>query len=320
MFYLLFYEKRNCFFRPSTEKRRVVFYIMDGVKEKPLILDGKKVSRLIREELKDRVVTLRRNGIVPKLAIVLVGEYEPSLIYVTNKERACRSTGIEVETFRLGADVEESTVVEIINRCNEDRKIHGIILQLPLPGHLDKDRLLEVIKPEKDVDGLTPVNLGKLAAGKPRFIPATPSGIVELLIRYSISPKGRRVVIVGRGELVGKPLANLLLMKGERGDATVTVCHSQTLDLKSVCRAAEILVVAAGKPGLIKADMVSEGAVVVDAGIHRTEQGIIGDVDFDSVAKVAGAITPVPGGVGPMTVAMLLYNTVEAADGSGDGN
>lgn len=293
---------------------------MNVGKEKPLILDGKKVSRLIREELKDRVVTLRKNGIVPKLAIVLVGEYEPSLIYVTNKERACRSTGIEVETFRLGANVEESRVVEIINRCNEDRNIHGIILQLPLPGHLDKDKLLEVIKPEKDVDGLTPVNLGKLAAGKPRFIPATPSGIVELLLRYSISPKGRRVVIVGRGELVGKPLANLLLMKGERGDATVTVCHSQTLDLKSICRAGEILIVAAGKPGLIKGDMVSQGAVVVDAGIHRTEQGIVGDVDFESVAKVAGAITPVPGGVGPMTVAMLLYNTVEAADGSGNGN
>jgi len=293
---------------------------MDVFKVKPLILDGKKVSHIVQDELKVKVASLRNKGVVPKLAIVIAGEYAPSLIYVANKERACRSVGIEVETFRFRADVEQTLVQETIERCNEDRRIHGIILQLPLPAHLDKDKLFDLVDPNKDVDGLTAVNLGRLAGGKPKFVPATPRGIVELLMRYAISPRGRRVVIVGRGELVGKPLANLLLMKGERGDATVTVCHSQTPDLKSVCLDAEILIVAAGKPGLIKGDMVAPGAVVIDAGIHRTEQGLVGDVDFNSVAKVAGAITPVPGGVGPMTVAMLLCNTVEAADGSGAGN
>ncbi|MGQ9679123.1 MAG: bifunctional 5,10-methylenetetrahydrofolate dehydrogenase/5,10-methenyltetrahydrofolate cyclohydrolase, partial [bacterium] len=206
-----------------------------------MILDGKKISQVIRGELKEKAMALRSRGLVPKLAIVLVGNHEPSIIYVANKEKACHATGIDVKIFRLSANAEESMIIDIISRCNEDENIHGIILQLPLPENLDKDKLLPFIDPEKDVDGLTPENLGRLTLGKPKFVPATPAGIIELLTRYSISPRGRRVVIVGRGELVGKPLANLLLMKGERGDATVTVFHSMTPNLASVCREAEIL-------------------------------------------------------------------------------
>jgi methylenetetrahydrofolate dehydrogenase (NADP+)/methenyltetrahydrofolate cyclohydrolase len=213
----------------------------------------------------------------------------------------------------LPATAQADEVSDIIVRLNNDRRCHGIILQLPLPRHLPGEALIEMIDPEKDVDGLTPTNLGRLMAGRPGFVPATPAGIVELLVRYSIPIAGRRVVIVGRGELVGKPLANLLLLRGERGDATVTVCHTQTKDLSRFCLDAEILIVAAGRPGLITGAMVSSGVVVIDAGINRTENGIVGDVDFESVAAKARAISPVPGGVGPMTVAMLLANTVQAA-------
>ncbi len=280
---------------------------------RPVILDGRRVAKVIREELSQKVVELRKRGIYPKLEIILVGNYPPSLIYVSSKEKACREIGVAVETVRLNADVGEEEVVEAIVGGNEDKTVHGIILQLPLPAHLNQSRLLELISPDKDVDGLTPVNLGRLMAGKPKFVPATPSGIVELLVRYSVPIAGRRVVIVGRGELVGKPLANLLLLRGERGDATVTVCHSKTTDLTEVVKGAEILIVAAGKPGLITGEMVREGAVVVDAGINRTEKGIVGDVDFESVSVKTQAITPVPGGVGPMTVAMLLFNLIMAA-------
>lgn len=285
-----------------------------------LILDGKRISQIVRSELKERVMRLKSKGLVPKLAIILVGEDEPSIIYVANKEKACRAIGIEVNIFRLSAHTDESMIIDIINQCNEDKNIHGIIMQLPLPENLDKDKLLSYIDPEKDVDGLTPVNLGRLLLGKPKFVPATPAGIIELLARYSISFRGRRVVIVGRGELVGKPLANLLLRKGERGDATVTVCHRLTSNLASVCREAEILIAAAGKPRLINGNMITPGTVVVDVGINRTKDGIVGDVDFESVMRVAGAVTPVPGGVGPMTVAMLLANTIRAAERGINGN
>lgn len=290
------------------------------VKGGVLILDGKRISQIVRSELKVRVRRLRSKRLVPKLAIVLVGDDEPSIVYVANKEKACHAIGIEVDIFRLGANADESMIIDIISRCNDDKNIHGIILQLPLPENLDKDKLLSFIDPEKDVDGLTPVNLGRLLLSKPKFVPATPAGIIELLARYSISFRGRRVVIVGRGEVVGKPLANLLLMKGERGDATVTVCHRLTPNLASVCREAEILIVAAGKPRLINGNMITPGTVVVDAGINPTKDGIVGDVDFESVMRVAGAVTPVPGGVGPMTVAMLLANTVQAAEGCINGN
>ncbi len=281
--------------------------------QETLILDGKKVARAIRNELSKKVADLKSKGVFPKLTIVLVGNDPPSLIYVANKEKACQQIGVEVEKFHLAADVSREMVKEAICRCNDDKGVHGIILQLPLPGHLDADELIETINPEKDVDGLTAANLGRLLQGRPRYIPATPAGIIELLGRYSITTAGRHVVIVGRGELVGKPLANLLLFKGERGDATVTVCHSKTPNLAAICRSAEILIVAAGKPGLINDSMVNMETVVVDAGINRTENGIVGDVDFNRVAPKVRAITPVPGGVGPMTVAMLLSNTVQAA-------
>ncbi len=279
---------------------------------KVLILDGKKTAQTIRTELKDEVRKLQSKGINPKLAIILIGNHPPSLIYVANKQKSCRKIGISVETFHLPEQTDQQSVVEVINRLNADRNVHGIILQLPLPGHLNKDALLELIAPDKDVDGLTPTNLGRLLIGRPLFIPATPAGIIELLSRYLIPISGRRVVIVGRGELVGKPLASLLLLQGTRGDATITVCHSKTKDLSSICNTAEILIVAVGKPGLITGDMVKENAVVVDAGINRTDKGICGDVDFETVGEKAAAITPVPGGVGPMTVAMLLMNTILA--------
>lgn len=280
---------------------------------KPLILDGKKTAQTIQEELNRDVAELKGKGINPKLVIILVGKNPASLIYVNSKEKACRKIGIEVETVRLPESASVDEVADAIVKSNGDKAVHGIVLQLPLPSHLNEFSFIELIEPEKDVDGLTPVNLGRLVAGKSKFVPATPAGIVELLVRNSIPISGRRVVIVGRGELVGKPLANLLLLRGERGDATVTVCHSKTPDLAMFCREAEILIVATGKPGLVTGDMVTEGVVVVDAGINRTENGIVGDVEFDSVAVKAGAITPVPGGVGPMTVAMLLFNVVKAA-------
>lgn len=280
---------------------------------KPLILDGKKTAQAIQEELTQDVRDLKERGVTPKLLIILVGNNPASVIYVNNKERACRKIGVEVETVRLPENAKANQVAEAIVKANEDKNVHGIILQLPLPSHLNEFSLVELIKPEKDVDGLTAVNLGRLMLGKPNFVPATPRGIVELLLRNSIPIARRRVVIVGRGELVGKPLANLLLLRGERGDATVTVCHSKTEDLAMFCQKAEILIVAAGRPGLITGDMVSDGVVVIDAGINRTEKGIVGDVEFDSVAVKAEAITPVPGGVGPMTVAMLLSNVIKAA-------
>ncbi|MEO0070670.1 MAG: bifunctional 5,10-methylenetetrahydrofolate dehydrogenase/5,10-methenyltetrahydrofolate cyclohydrolase [candidate division WOR-3 bacterium] len=283
---------------------------------KPLILDGKKTAQAIQEELTRDLRDLKERGVTPKLLIILVGNNPASVIYVNNKERACRKIGVEVETVRLSENAKANEVADTIVKANEDKNVHGIILQLPLPSHLNEFSLVELIKPEKDVDGLTSVNLGRLMLGKPNFVPATPRGIVELLVRNSIPIARRRVVIVGRGELVGKPLANLLLLHGERGDATVTVCHSKTEDLGMICQEAEILIVAAGRPGLITGDMVSDGVVVVDAGINRTEKGIVGDVEFDSVAVKAQAITPVPGGVGPMTVAMLLANVIKAAKSS----
>lgn len=286
-----------------------------------LILNGKLIADQIKNELSTRVTSLKARGITPKLSIIMVGSYAPSLIYVANKEKACRQIGIESEVIHLPDQTEQRQVADLLSRLNSDPAVHGIILQLPVPRHISSDFLLEMIAPNKDVDGLTPTNLGRLLAGNPGFIPATPAGIVELLRRYSIETTGKRTVIIGRGLLVGKPLANLLLLRGQQGDATVIVAHSQTKDLASICRMAEILIVAVGKPGIITGEMVSEGVVVVDAGINRTPQGIIGDVEFETVIRKSSAITPVPGGVGPMTVAMLLSNTVLAAEmNSGLGN
>jgi methylenetetrahydrofolate dehydrogenase (NADP+)/methenyltetrahydrofolate cyclohydrolase len=278
------------------------------------IIDGKLVAREIRRELSGRVNSLKAAGIVPRLGIVLVGDFAPSEIYVRSKERAGARLGIEVLTTRLSAMTSFAALSRVISALNNDETVHGLIVQMPLPGHLDEAAALELIRPDKDVDGLTPTSLGRLMAGEPGFLPATPAGIVELLSRRGFETAGRHVVIVGRSRLVGKPLANLLLLKGSRGDATVTVCHSRTPSLVEVCLSADILVVAAGRAGLVTSEMVRPGAVVVDVGTNRTEDGLVGDVDFATVSRRAAALTPVPGGVGPMTVVMLLANTVRAAE------
>ncbi len=279
-----------------------------------LILDGRACSQQVRAELALRVQALRQRGIVPSLRILLAGGFAPSQVYVRNKEKAGRAVGIEVAVLRVSADVTQNELLRRIDEWNHDPSVHGIILQLPLPAGLAEEELLASVRPEKDADGLTPESLGRLLAGRPFLTPATPSGIIELLRRNAVRIAGRRVVIVGRGNLVGKPLANMLLLRGENGDATVTVCHSVTSDLAAVCRTAEILVVAVGRPGLVNGEMVSEGVVVVDAGTNSVNGRLVGDVDFATVAPKAAAITPVPGGVGPMTVAMLLANVVKAAE------
>jgi len=280
----------------------------------PHILDGKALAKVIRRELALRVQNLLARGVVPGLRILLVGDDPASQVYVASKEKASARIGIKARVERLPAGSGFADVAGTIAAWNQEPAVHGFIVQLPLPKGIDAHAVLQLISPAKDVDGLSPASLGALASGRPGFMPATPSGIIELLLRNGIGVSGKRVVIVGRGELVGKPLAGMLLLKGERGDATVTVCHSRTPDLSKVCRTADILVVAAGRAHLITEDMVSPGVVVVDAGTNSVNGKLVGDVDFESVTRKAAAITPVPGGVGPMTVAMLLANTVKAAE------
>ena len=283
---------------------------------KPLLLDGKAAAKAVRADLARRVASLEARGVRPGLRILLVGSDPASCVYVASKVKASAKVGIDACVERLPDNAVFEHVARIVESWNRDPAVHGFIVQLPLPGGLDANAVLKLVGPAKDVDGLSPASLGALASGRPMFMPATPSGIIELLLRNGITISGKRVVIVGRGELVGRPLASMLLLRGDRGDATVTVCHSRTPDLGSVCRTAEILVVAVGRPGLITGEMVSEGVVVVDAGTNSVGGKLVGDVDFDTVAAKASAITPVPGGVGPMTVAMLLANTVRAAESS----
>jgi methylenetetrahydrofolate dehydrogenase (NADP+)/methenyltetrahydrofolate cyclohydrolase len=285
------------------------------------LLDGKKLSDLIKSELTTEVTALKQKGIVPKLGVILVGNFPPSLIYVKSKENSCRKVGIETETLRLEQETKLETVLKILDEWNNDEKLHGILVQMPLPDQISQDEVLARINPKKDVDGLTPINFGKLLTSEPYFYPCTPLGIIELLKANDIEIQGKHVVIVGRGGLVGKPLANMLLQKNSvRGNATVTVCHTKTKDIGEMTRQGDILVVAIGSPKFLKADMVKQGVVIVDAGTNRVEvngvQKLIGDVDFEEVEKFASAITPVPGGVGPMTVAMLLKNTVKSAKNS----
>lgn len=280
-----------------------------------MILDGRAAARAVRAEVRERVVALERRGVEVGLGIVLAGDYPPSQVYVASKEKAGARVGIRVTVGRLPADTTTDAVAGLVRAWNSDPGIHGIVVQMPLPEQVEPGPMLELVDPGKDVDGLTPTSLGRLVGGRPSFLPATPAGVVELLARNGIAIPGKRVVVLGRSELVGKPLANILLLKGARGDATVTVCHSRTPELGAVCREADILVAAVGRPGLVTREMVKPGAVVVDVGITRTDDGLKGDVAFDEVAEVASAITPVPGGVGPMTVAMLLRNTVQAAEG-----
>lgn len=276
------------------------------------LLDGAATAAQIREELKPRVQNLREAGIIPKLSVVLIGDDPASHTYVRMKAKACRSVGIDSETFALPQDTTQQEAEALIDRLNADDNVHGILVQHPVPKHLDEIRLLNRLSPDKDVDGISPASLGALVAGVAKFISCTPLGIVELLDRYHIPIEGQRAVVVGRSIILGKPLALLLLQR----NATVTVCHTRTRDLPSITREADILVAACGRAELITGDMIRPGAVVVDAGYNRVEgrSGDVGDVHFESASQVASYITPVPGGVGPMTIAMLLSNTVRAAE------
>jgi methylenetetrahydrofolate dehydrogenase (NADP+)/methenyltetrahydrofolate cyclohydrolase len=278
------------------------------------ILDGKAVAAQIRSEVSDRVRALNERGITPGLAAVLVGEDQASRIYVGQKHKACADVGIRSEQIDLPAYVTEHELLATIRRLNRDPDIHGIIVQLPLPSHLRELEIQRAVGPEKDVDGLHPLNIGMMLRQGPCFLPATPYGIVELMLRCDVPVEGAEVCIVGYGELVGAPLSVMLTQDSIRGNATVVSTHIKTKDLAAHTRAADIVVVAAGVPHLLRGDMVKPGATVIDVGVHRTPDGLIGDVAFDEVVEVAGAITPVPGGVGPMTVAMLLVNTVQAAE------
>ena len=284
------------------------------------ILDGAPIADAIRAEVAEGVQRHRAAGRQPGLAVVIVGDNPASQVYVKAKGKACAEAGMHSETVRLPEHTTEAELLATVARLNGDPRIHGFLVQLPLPKHINSERVLNRIDPRKDVDGFHPVNVGKLVIGDPTALkPATPFGVQEMLLRSGIDPKGSNTVIVGRSNIVGKPMANLLIQPGRGGDATVTVCHSKSRDLPAVCRSADLLIVAMGKAEFVTADMVRPGAVVVDVGINRVEDSsqpkgyrIVGDVAFEPVAQVASAITPVPGGVGMMTIAMLLRNTLQA--------
>lgn len=282
------------------------------------LIDGKQVSTAIREEVRDRVAVIAKER-KPTIALVRVGDDPASTFYVNSKTKATAFCGMESRNIILSEETEEAELLDIIAGLNEDRNVDGILLQLPVPPHIDSDRAIEAIDPHKDVDGFHPESLGLLASGRPRFIPCTPLGIHEMMRRYDVETSGKRVAIVGRSLIVGKPMAMLLSNKGPGGDATVTLCHSRTRDIGEVTRNSDIVIAAIGVPGFVTADMVSDGAVVFDVGINRVDDPsakkgyrVVGDVDFDAVAPKCSLITPVPGGVGLMTVAMLMANTLRA--------
>jgi methylenetetrahydrofolate dehydrogenase (NADP+)/methenyltetrahydrofolate cyclohydrolase len=284
------------------------------------IISGTEVAREIREELKREVAELKeKHNVTPGLVTILVGEDPASVSYVTAKQKTSHELGFYSIQDNQPADMAEDELLKLIDKYNTDPKIHGILVQLPLPKHIDEGKVLYAIDPRKDVDGFHPVNVGKLMIGEPDYLPCTPAGIQQLLIRSGAKIEGAEVVVVGRSNIVGKPIANILLQKREGANATVTVCHTRTKDMASHTRRADILIVAAGKPKAITADMVREGTVVIDVGVNRigkTPEGkaiLCGDVDFEAVREKASAITPVPGGVGPMTITMLMMNTVKAA-------
>ena len=279
------------------------------------VIDGKAVAARVRAEVAEGVAEFAaQHGRPPGLATILIGEDPGSAIYVASKQKVSAEVGIRGFDHRLAADVSRDEVVELIERLNADPEVSGILCQLPVPDHLDGVELTGLIDPRKDVDGLHPLNVGLMVRGEPSFPPATPYGIVELLLRSGVELEGAEIVVAGYGDLVGAPLSILLAQDWIRGNATVTVCHVKTRDLAEHTRRADILVAATGRPQLVTADMIKPGAVVVDVGVHRTEHGLVGDVAFDEVKEVAGMITPVPGGVGPMTTAMLLLNTISAAE------
>lgn len=282
------------------------------------IIDGKRVAAELKARIAGEVKALAAEGIVPGLGVVLVGEDPASVSYVTGKEKACAEAGIASFHRHLGADARMEELLSVVREFNTDPRVNGILVQLPLPSRLDEREVVAAISPEKDVDGFTPINVGRMLLEEPCFLPCTPHGVIELISRTGIRSSGANAVIVGRSNIVGKPLANLMARKSF--NATVTLCHSGTVDLASYCRKADILVACAGKPGLITGDMVKPGACVIDVGVNRVSDPssakgyrLVGDVDFETASKVAGWITPVPGGVGPMTITMLLANTVQAA-------
>ena len=276
------------------------------------IIDGKVISAQIREEIAEKVKEYNaKTGKLPGLAVVIVGENPASQVYVRNKKKACEQVGFNSWVYEMPESTTQDELNALIDKLNEEADVHGILVQLPLPKHLDEEQVILRIKPEKDVDAFHPTNVGRITIGNPKFLPCTPAGIMELLHRSNIEISGKECVVIGRSNIVGKPMALLLLAE----NGTVTVCHSKTRDLKEVCKRADILVVAIGKADFVKAGMVKEGAVVIDVGMNRNAEGkLTGDVDFASVSEVASYITPVPGGVGPMTITMLLQNTLRAAE------
>lgn len=272
------------------------------------LIDGKKISREIKDELREKAAQMKARGEERCLAVIQVGNDPASAVYVKNKKKACEYVGIRSLSYELPEETEEERLLEVIGELNRRPDVNGILVQLPLPEHIDEEKILLAIAPEKDVDGFHPVNVGNLSIGRPSYVSCTPAGVIQLLKRSGIEIEGKECVVLGRSNIVGKPMAMLLL----RENGTVTVCHSRTRNLKEIARRADILVVAVGRPGFVDGDFVREGAVVIDVGIHRNGEGkLCGDVDFESVAAKASAITPVPGGVGPMTIAMLMANCVE---------
>ena len=285
------------------------------------ILNGTSLAADMRAEIADQVAQLKeKNGITPGLGVILVGVDPASTSYVTAKERACAEAGMHSEDVRVPADTTQEEVLKLVHGMNDNPAINGILVQLPLPKHIDESAVINAIAPEKDVDGFTPVNVGRMMIGERCFLPCTPNGIIQMLMKAGVDTSGKHAVIVGRSNIVGKPVAQLLMRKTKGGNATVTVCHTGTRDLKSFTLQADILVVAAGRPGTVTGDMIKPGAVVIDVGVNRVPDEtrprgyrLAGDVDFESAREKASLITPVPGGVGPMTITMLLYNTLESA-------
>lgn len=276
-----------------------------------VIIDGKKISQEIKDELKEKVASLKAEGKKAALAVIQVGNDPASCVYVNNKKKACAYIGIESISYELPEETTENELLTLVEKLNEDDSVHGILVQLPVPKHIDADKIIQTISPKKDVDGFHPQNVGNLVIGEKGFVSCTPAGIIELLKRSNIEIAGKNCVVIGRSNIVGKPMALLML----RENATVTIAHSKTRDLKAICKQADILIVAIGKPQFITAEYVKEGAVVIDVGIHRDENNkLCGDVAYAEVEQVASAITPVPGGVGPMTIAMLMHNCVEAME------
>jgi len=274
-------------------------------------VDGKLVSQVLREKMKLRVEELAKRDIQPGLAVILLGDDAASQVYVRNKVAACQAIGVQSRVYRLAANTSEQKVLEALKLLNNDSEINGILVQLPLPKHIDEDKILEIISPQKDVDGFHKINVGAMVTGHARFYPCTPHGVMKLLEYYGIAIEGRHAVVVGRSNIVGKPMALMLLEKG----ATVSICNSKTPDLASFTSQADIVVVAVGKPKVLSGDMIKPGATVIDVGINRLPDGsLAGDVDFESVREVAGFLTPVPGGVGPMTITMLLENTIRSSE------